>query len=188
MIGVPLGELVYLNYKTEINFNKLILLDVADGPDPDPSQRHKYTYRLHCMASYLMPPWLGTWYLRRTFVNSFLAANPSMKLPLLAKERRENKTYIHSTSCYPYYFFIKAKLIGDTRLSIQDRLNEFDGLPILFIDGNEGEDPIAFYSSKFKKFIDQRDYCKFVEFECHHWIMADKPNELNETVYQFLQK
>lgn len=186
--GAFIGELLYLNYKTEINFDKLILLDVADGSDPDPSEMHKYTYQFYCAASFLMPQWFGSWYLKRYFVR-LISADPNVTFPVFEKEKRENKTYFHSTGAYLYYYVLKAAFSGQSqKLSVTERLNEFDGLPILFIDGNKGDDPVRFYTTKFKQFIDERDYCKFVEFDCYHWIMTEKPNELNETVYQFLQK
>lgn len=115
-------------------------------------------------------------------------------MPLFEKEKKEGKTYFSSYCAYLYFYIFKAVFGGyGEGLAVRERLNEFDGLPILFIDGKfapeEGEG-IRFYSSKFKNFLDERDYCKFVEFDqCTHWgFFQDRAKQANDTIYQFLQK
>ena len=43
--GSIVGQYLVLNHQHEIRFNKLVLLDVADGANRDPQHRPKYFYQ-----------------------------------------------------------------------------------------------------------------------------------------------
>ena len=64
---------------------------------------------------------------------------------------------MHSASGYLYFYAtIKPLLFGgnnELNLRLTSRLEEFDGLPILFVDGTKGEDPTRFWSDEFKNHI-----------------------------------
>ena len=180
--GAFISELLILGYKDQIQFDRLVLLDVADGTD-DAEERKKMAYQMYLVAYFLMPTVIGTWYIRRLF-----AAFP-FRAPLLDKEKRDNKVYLSSYQAYLYYYIISGALLFGKRYDIRNQLDKLDGLPILFIDATAGDNPMVFYSSKFRKHLEARDYCKFVEFEdCNHWIMTQNPTKLNDTVYDFIQK
>ena len=185
--GSLLAQLLYLNYKTEINFSHLIILDVGDGVDKkDKVTQSKLVYQLHMAACFILPPMIGTFYLNYYSRNNEIFANNNEGIPLWEKEKKDNKTYYSSLQCYMYYHTIKAILTGNAKsISIRSRLNEYDGLPILFINGNKT--PLRFYTDKFKEFLEERSYCKFLDFDCSHWIPTDKPDELNDAISQFIK-
>ena len=197
--GCFLTNMLYLNHREKINMKKLILIDIADGPgrdkngkSEDPRVDEKSSYILVQALLFMTPKWFGTWYLRRYWEN-MIKTDSSMKglpFPLFDKEKKENKKYFHSLSAHLYFNLMKQIIFGDVRsLAVTPRLNEFDGLPILFADGCGGDDPMPGYSKKFKKFIEDRDYCKFVVFgDCGHWIMQQNPTRFNQVVYEFIQK
>ena len=180
--GALFGQLLYLKYKRKISFRNLVLLDVADGAHDDPEQEEKYVYQSIQATAFLLPTFIGSWVLRRFWRRFGL-------IPLFEKEKQDDKVYFASYCAYPYYY-MKDVLKGESggyveSLAIAPRLNEFDGLPILFIDANG----LRFYSQKFKNFLESRSYCKFVEFDdCRHWqFMTDKSDKANDTIYDFLQ-
>jgi len=165
---------------------RLVLLDVMDGSEKkDPRD----VYQAFLAACFLLPTWLGTWYLRRQLETRV----PHLfgKLPLLEKEREEKRRYVHSTAAYPYYYMLRRIMTGGFKdVLVTSRLNEFDGVPILFMDAQPSDkpNPMRFYTDKFKKYIDSREDCEFVAMDASHWIMWDKPKQFNEKLLAFIQK
>ena len=168
-----------------------MLLDVADGSPPEEIKKGKTAYQLFMAAYFLMPTWLGGWRMRRFMETWVSMSKGSFQLPLFERENADKRCYMHSTSAYLYYYvMVKAILFGGGKeLDVGSRLQQLDGLPILFVDGKKGEDPMRFYTDKFKKHMDERDYCQFVEYEdCGHWIMLEGQEKFNAVLLQFLQR
>ena len=98
--GAFIGEHIYLQFKDSDRFycRKLVLLDVADNSDKKEVEQngHKYFYQFHCAASFLMPSWIGTWYLRRFWTN--YARMPFAQFPLFELEKKHNRSYLHSSA------------------------------------------------------------------------------------------
>ena len=130
-----------------------------------------------------MPTWLGTWRLRRFLENG-------TRIPLLDKEVNDGRKYVHSTSCYLYFYVMKKAIFGGKaflkKLSVTSKLDHLDGLPILFIDGVGGDDPMRFYTDKFKKHIEDRDYCYFGQLDCNHWIMTEEADKLSGILLEWI--
>ena len=181
--------MVYLKYRSQMQCTTLVLLDVADNNSQEDPNQTKYQYQLAYATCFLFPAWLSTWYLRRRTRN-FEKAKPP---PIFEQEREDQRRYIHSTAAYPYYYLIRRIITGGLKEVIStSRLSEFNGVPILFVDARpSGEpDPFRFYTKEFKQYIEsRREDCEFAVMEdASHWLMWDKPRELNEKLLAFLQK
>ena len=160
----------------------------------DPKDQDKNVYQFINAVVFCLPRFIGTWYLRR-YYNGITRCT----LPVFRKEKEDGRAYFDSVQTYLYFYFIKAMLFGQKQafkdLEFPFDLSKFDGIPILFICSGEGwqhDDGNPYHSKKYKKFIQERDYCKYVQFDdCNHWLMDEKvgnPQRLNNEIYQFLQK
>ena len=185
--GAALMEDVYIKFKNKMNISKLILLDVGDGADPSPKEQPKYFYQFVNAVCFCLPRAIGTWYLQRYFKRISKCTFPAF--------RREK--YVDSVTTYLYFYYIKMMLLRQTEQlkNVAIDLEKLDGIPILFICAGKGwlsEDVVKYYSPDFKKFIEERDYCKFVTFhDCYHHLQDEivgNPQKLNNEIYQFLQK
>merc|ERR1712241_371486 len=97
-------------------------------------------------------------------------AGKDAKFPLFELEKRDKRTYLHSTAQYLYFYMIKERLFGDAdKLSITGKYEIFDDVPILFMDGVKGG--MQFYRDEWKKYVQSRDDCKWIDFDCGHWLM-----------------
>eukprot|EP01084_Bolivina_argentea_P099426 178735_1 len=188
--GSYLAELLYIHYKTKIKINKLVLLDVGDGGNDDKAEQYKYSYQMVNAIMFLMPRTFGTWYLKRYYKK--LLSKRGIMIPTI----RDNIHKFDSCQGYLYFYVIKTIFFGSKKqlgnIMVRGKLNEFDNLPVLFIDATKGwHYPVQYYSNKFKQYLEDRDDCEFVEFDCYHWIQDEKiglPQKLNETIHQFIQK
>eukprot|EP01084_Bolivina_argentea_P045058 82936_1 len=109
--GSFLIELVCLNYKNKIKFNKMILLDVGDGSSRDPKERHKYAYQFILAVIFLFPRFIGTWLSRRMFIDN-------KKLPItfpITKFEKKKKSKIFSFNNGIFIFLYDNKSIIKSR-------------------------------------------------------------------------
>ena len=191
--GSYIAQLIYVYNKTQIKFDKLILLDVADGSNRKTNPAKVYTYQyINCLA-FLLPRFIGTWILRR-YYNNLLKIN-NITLPIIRLEKEHNKTYFDSAQGYVYFHILMHKNLKQMdelkKINMKSKLNELDGLPILFIDATKGwHYKVDYYSETFKKWINERNYCKFIEFDCYHWIQDTDiglPQKLNDCIHEWIK-
>mmetsp|Transcript_93316 Transcript_93316/g.114300 ORF Transcript_93316/g.114300 Transcript_93316/m.114300 type:complete len:349 (+) Transcript_93316:192-1238(+) len=188
--GSLLCQLLYIHKRNYIKINKLILLDVGFGQNEDPEQLEHSKYFGLFILFWFLPQWMGSILYRHLIKNNYTLIKYN-EYPLRLLELQENKSYIHSSAGFPYIYIIKSFIKNPKWVNTLERINEFDKIPILFVDSREPGQPIFnYYSPKFKKWMDDHENCQWETFPCGHWLMHPKvglSDQLNKIMFDFLQ-
>ena len=188
--GSLFSQLLYIHKRNYIKINKLILLDVGFGRTKDPEQLKHSKYFEMVILCWFLPQWIGDMAVRYVIKNDYTLIKYN-EYPLRLLELKENKSYIHSNAGFLYIYFFKSLSKNPTWINTLKRINEFENIPILFVDAREPGRPILdFYSPKFKKWMDDHENCQWETFPCGHWLMHPKvglSDQLNQIMFDFLQ-
>jgi len=197
--GAYFAQLMYIHWKHQLNVSHLVLLDVGDGGAKDEDQS-KYKYQMVNAMCFLMPRSIGTWYMRRYYRNLLASSGCNLKLeqfPAIELEQKDKIRRFDSIANYSYFWGIWVMMFGSNKskkdATVSHMLNLMEDVPILFLDAKKGWfKPVQYYSGKYRKWIEGREDCKFVELDCYHWIQHEEPlgdwRSLHSHVDQFISK
>jgi len=134
------------------------------------------SYQLFFVLLYVIGDPIGTFILR--LWNLFLPV--SMFGPLSHKEVSEITLQMY----YPYWWL----LVGKPQYfdGLKEKLHVLDGdkCPVYFAYGKRKG--CRFHSDKWIQDLNKSEGCRAEEFDCGHWLMVEKPDQLNRSLQKWL--
>ncbi|MGL4368660.1 MAG: alpha/beta fold hydrolase [Spirochaetota bacterium] len=166
--GCVFGYHYYMTHKDRVS--RVIGLDVGDAG----SKNLKLPLKMVLFAAgyqlFLASAWL---------IGGKIADKMTRKMAH-ALNKRVDLSLVHNGMNYPYHLrwshILRGKSQGNESINPE--------CPMLFIYGKNK--PTMFHSKEFVDDINSRNGSKAVEFDAGHWIMLDKPAELNAEIKNWL--
>ena len=165
--------------------SRIATLDVGGSGDKSKTNMlFSLSYQLLFSFLFALGDPLATWFMKLFYI--FMPIASMGTVPRKVSE-------LTSSMMYPYYqiFFMHLFNPKDEYLKQMKGgggLHEVDGskCPVFFAYG--AGKPIMFHSDKWIESLETQKNCKAISMECGHWIMTDKPKELNEELITWLQE
>jgi len=157
--------------------SKICILDIGDGLGKCSAGLRFFAwfYQTWNMRCFLSPWFIGTPMLRLFGKSMFKVA------PVFEEEKKLGYNILVSSCCY-MYFYLQWRMY--TRNLRDISVSNIPNVPFMFINANKN--PIPFYSSRFKRTLEDRADGEFLDWKCHHWIPIAKANALSDVLIEWL--